>query len=661
VTLSNPDSRLIQLPWRGRNGVNAGLLNVVPVDAVGSGNSASFADGFPIQTMVSPDLGGVPPSGADINGLLNQLTALMLWDNAGGQWRYNAALAAAIGGYPIGATLQLSDNATTVLCTSAGNLNDPNSNLNGWQLVGNAALIDSTLANGDALVRVLQPFTGAIARTQHQKNIDALNALDFCVGDGGTDDTAAMQHLLNTGRDVDLSYGVYKCGALFMAADNQKIFSHRGGTIIATSSAIQQITVAGDSQRISGIRFKGVATTSNPTLYFAIYTSATPATNITIDNCYFTGTDASHGWNNGIKLAIDCHGAMIFHNRIDSLWGSADGGYAILVSDSDHCLIHQNIIIGDSATQLRGRHGVYLSAGAQYNSVTNNFIYGTYEAGITHFSQNTQDVCDSNLIAENYVIRCSRAANFAGGGITIGGKSTRCMCLNNIVLESPAKGITLDATNYGTSVAPIAYGNVVRGNKVYNSGSFGITMINQDSFVIADNDIRDSSVGYPGTYPHIGLDNIVGGFGCQNGYVGNNQCNVSVTARSSFQCNAAYAAVNITVVGNKFPVCNLTDIELNGSIIPVDGKLWSVTSWAPGTVNNGASANTTVSVPGAVLNDLVEVTLRGGAGEMVAGLFATGFVASTGNVTVTLGNLSGGNLAVANTVLTVAVSKRQQV
>lgn len=52
-----------------------------------------------------------------------------------------------------------------------------------WVSVGDAALRSNLMSEdenqGDKLVRVKQPFTGSISRTQHDKNADVINAADF--------------------------------------------------------------------------------------------------------------------------------------------------------------------------------------------------------------------------------------------------------------------------------------------------------------------------------------------------------------------------------------------------------------------------------------------------------------------------------------------------
>lgn len=60
-----------------------------------------------------------------------------------------------------------------------------------------AALADP--AQGDALVGVKQPFTGSIARTQHDKNSETLSIADFLTGaaSGSVDNTADIQNAIN--------------------------------------------------------------------------------------------------------------------------------------------------------------------------------------------------------------------------------------------------------------------------------------------------------------------------------------------------------------------------------------------------------------------------------------------------------------------------------
>ena len=48
---------------------------------------ASLNDGFPPLTMTPIAAGGVPPFGQDMNGILNQITEVLQWQQAGGYWR----------------------------------------------------------------------------------------------------------------------------------------------------------------------------------------------------------------------------------------------------------------------------------------------------------------------------------------------------------------------------------------------------------------------------------------------------------------------------------------------------------------------------------------------------------------------------------------------
>lgn len=112
----------IQLPF-----ANAGTKNTIPVASQISitPGAASYTDGFPPLTFLPLASGGIPPDGADVNGVLNAITAIQQWQSAGGQFTYNAAFSTAIGGYPAGAILMSSDGLTEWLNLADNNTTDP--------------------------------------------------------------------------------------------------------------------------------------------------------------------------------------------------------------------------------------------------------------------------------------------------------------------------------------------------------------------------------------------------------------------------------------------------------------------------------------------------------------------------------------------------------
>lgn len=130
---------LLSAAWASGNLPTKGLVN--PLGTITSGvlsssaslsPGASLADGYPVITTTNPLAGGVAPAGADLNGILNYITSFQAWVNAGGAFYFNSTLAAAIGGYPLGATLQLSGGLGEVVSTINGNTQDPNVSMTGW-------------------------------------------------------------------------------------------------------------------------------------------------------------------------------------------------------------------------------------------------------------------------------------------------------------------------------------------------------------------------------------------------------------------------------------------------------------------------------------------------------------------------------------------------
>jgi hypothetical protein len=88
--------------------------------------AASLHDGFPPQTFLPTGSGGVPPFGADFNGILYLLSQHIAALNAGQPYLWSSALSSAMGGYAVGAVVQqLADPNAFWINTVAGNTANP--------------------------------------------------------------------------------------------------------------------------------------------------------------------------------------------------------------------------------------------------------------------------------------------------------------------------------------------------------------------------------------------------------------------------------------------------------------------------------------------------------------------------------------------------------
>lgn len=96
--------------------------------------AASLTDGYPPVCFLPVGAGGVPPWGADTNGILFQVTSWSQWQNAGGTVKWDATFSGQIGGYPAGSVV--ASTATIglyYLCVSDDNLSNPDAAGAGWQ------------------------------------------------------------------------------------------------------------------------------------------------------------------------------------------------------------------------------------------------------------------------------------------------------------------------------------------------------------------------------------------------------------------------------------------------------------------------------------------------------------------------------------------------
>ncbi|MCS6455927.1 hypothetical protein NX868_10175 [Burkholderia thailandensis] len=106
-----------------------GAFNTIPeASQIGTNpGGASLVDGFPPLTRTPIAAGGIPPSGLDMNGILNLITQSTRWAHGGGRYAFNSAFAADtnVGGYPAGAMLMSADGFGTWLSLVDNNSDNP--------------------------------------------------------------------------------------------------------------------------------------------------------------------------------------------------------------------------------------------------------------------------------------------------------------------------------------------------------------------------------------------------------------------------------------------------------------------------------------------------------------------------------------------------------
>ena len=132
-----------------------GLKNTIPEVATENtpANAATYTKGFPSVTMTPIAVGGQPPSGKDMNGILYEISSHIAYMNKGGQYKFDADFCEEIGGYDIGAIVLSDDGMTEYINTVANNKTNPNTTGSvGWKICAGAAPLGKLLADRGGLI-----------------------------------------------------------------------------------------------------------------------------------------------------------------------------------------------------------------------------------------------------------------------------------------------------------------------------------------------------------------------------------------------------------------------------------------------------------------------------------------------------------------------------
>lgn len=159
-----------------------------------------------------------------------------------------------------------------------------------------ANLADATdVTHGDAMIAVKQILTGAVARTQHDKNAETISVRDFgAVGDGVTDDTAAVQKacdaLSASGGTIYFppSTGRYVINGVIVNSANVAWLgtgSPNGGLLVKQAIYIKQ---SGFSARMLDCQQSG-ALNGSASNCFSVYSTTLTLSDFVFERCTFNG------------------------------------------------------------------------------------------------------------------------------------------------------------------------------------------------------------------------------------------------------------------------------------------------------------------------------------------------------------------------------------
>lgn len=312
-----PQPKLLSKPWAAD-----GLKNNIPAER-NSGlaqEAATYAEGFPSITMTPISVGGKPPSGKDMNGVLYEISAHTVWQNQGGRYRFDQAFCDAIGGYPKGSVLISDTLDTEYISLADANTHNPNSgnNTGKWAIHAGKGLKASTTQAGSTQLSSAtnsnseeQAATPKAVKAAYDKAVAAEEAAE------GTVKTTANQEIAGDKTFTGLT--TLKKGAIvadsvgdFNANQYLQIGSNNVNSYLHNKKSGKYLSMRNDGElRYDGKRLLNVDDLSGMIPSGAVL--------------YFAGQTAPSGWlkANGAAVSRSTYAALFA--AIGTTYGTGDG------------------------------------------------------------------------------------------------------------------------------------------------------------------------------------------------------------------------------------------------------------------------------------------------------------------------------------------------
>ena len=173
---------------------------------------ATYQEGFPPVTMLNEDAGGLPPKGLDFNGIFYELSSPIAHYCRGDRIQFDAAYAAAIGGYAKGWVVASNDYQKDYISLVDNNLSDPNGTNTTWAVYagqGSVPVATSTTTGTVKLVNSLASTAtdAALTAAQGKALNDKMLGVDQTWQDVTSSRSSGVTYTNNTGKPIKVSVG----------------------------------------------------------------------------------------------------------------------------------------------------------------------------------------------------------------------------------------------------------------------------------------------------------------------------------------------------------------------------------------------------------------------------------------------------------------------
>jgi len=475
---------------------------------------------------------------------------------------------------------------------------------------------------------------GAVATTVQAKLRESVSVLDFgAIGDGVTDDTAAIQAALISGASTVVIRNSHFISYTLAIPSGVTILGH-GGVLIASTAAWPRYEAMALAVEKGGFTASVKPMLSNTA-------PAAGNTNIYVYGLKLIGnlTGPNHLINfrkvTGLKI-VDVE--------------TYEGLSAIAVLKSTDVFISRNKIVGFR------NGGIDTWEGNKSVVISDNLINGVgpnldgSNIGIFVTSQPTDSTDSLVYSAEDYTVTGNIINDTQNAGIWVGGgASTRAdyakniLISDNIVIRAGANGILVSG----------GIGVTVSGNSISDVALSGILVVKLatptpsiSQVSIIGNRITNANTSI-GTGRGIDLDLSV-----NDVIVTGNQVTGSLH-QWAFRNRGTNSRVHH--YGNSFSAGTsgtYEDLGISSVTRSVPAKLFT-TTWDAPSVANSAQVSTTVAASGAVIGDVVLLSVAG----IFSGMRIWGEVSAADIVTLYLANNTGGAVDPSNRTINIRVEK----